>query len=229
MRKMAGYVRVSSEEQSTEGFSLDTQRARIEAYCTMRGLELADVIVDPGVSASKPLRVRPGGARLLELLRRRRVAGVVAFKLDRLFRNCGDCLSNVEAWDRAGVALHLLDLGGSAIDTSTAAGKFFLTVMAGAAELERNQISERTSAVLRHKAACGEYTGGATPYGFRLADDGVRIVAEPTEQRVVERARALRAQGISLRRIAAQLAQDGLTSRAGKPFAVIQIQRLLAA
>jgi site-specific DNA recombinase len=229
MRKVAGYVRVSTEEQSREGISLDTQRARIRAYCAMRGLELVELVEDPGVSASRPLRAREGGRRLLELLRRRRIAGVVAFKLDRLFRNCADCLANVEVWDRAGVGLHLLDLGGSAIDTSSAMGKFFLTVMAGAAELERNQISERTSAVLRHKADRGEYTGGAPPFGYRLAADGVQLEADPSEQRVLARARELRGQGASLRRIAAQLAAEGLTSRTGGGFAVVQVQRLLAA
>jgi DNA invertase Pin-like site-specific DNA recombinase len=65
--------------------------------------------------------VRPGGERLVELLRKRRVARIIAFKLDRLFRNCADCLANVEAWERAGIALHLIDLGGSAVDTSSAA------------------------------------------------------------------------------------------------------------
>jgi DNA invertase Pin-like site-specific DNA recombinase len=229
MRKVAGYVRVSTEEQSREGISLDAQRTRIVAYCAMRGLELVELVEDPGVSASKALKARPGGQRILDLLRRRRVAGVVAFKLDRLFRNCADCLANVEAWDRAGVGVHLLDLGGSAIDTSSAMGKFFLTVMAGAAELERNQISERTSAVLRHKADRGEYTGGAPPFGFRLANDGVRLVEDAAEQRVLARARELRGHGTSLRAIAAQLAAEGLTSRSGGPFAVVQIQRLLAA
>jgi site-specific DNA recombinase len=229
MRKVAGYVRVSTEEQSREGISLDAQRARIAAYCTMRGLELVELVEDPGVSASKALRARAGGQRLLELLRRRRISGVVAFKLDRLFRNCADCLANVEVWDRAGVGLHLLDLGGSAIDTSSAMGKFVLTVMAGAAELERNQISERTSAVLRHKADRGEYTGGAPPFGFRLGEDGARLVEDPGEQAVARRARELRAQGASLRAIAAQLAAEGMTSRSGGRFAVVQIQRLLAA
>jgi DNA invertase Pin-like site-specific DNA recombinase len=229
MRKVAGYIRVSSEEQSREGISMDAQRARIAAYCTMRGLELAETVEDPGVSAAKPLRVRPGGQRLLELLRRRKVSGIVAFKLDRLFRNCADCLANVEAWERAGVALHLIDLGGSAVDTSSAAGKFFLTVMAGAAELERNQISERTSAVLQHKAGRGEYTGGAPPFGFRLADDGVQLVPDLNEQRIIARVRELRDEGVSLRRIAARLAAEGYASRTGNRFAVVQIQRLLAA
>jgi DNA invertase Pin-like site-specific DNA recombinase len=61
MRKVADYVRVSSEEQSREGISLDAQRARIVAYCAMRGLDLVELVEDPGVSAAKPLNARPGG------------------------------------------------------------------------------------------------------------------------------------------------------------------------
>lgn len=222
-----GYVRVSTEEQSKEGYSLQAQRARIEAYCTMRGLRLIEVIEDAGVSAGPPLRTRSGGARLLELVRQRRVSAVVAFKLDRLFRNCVDCLTNAEAWERGGLALHLVDLGGQAVDTSSALGKFFLTVMAAAAELERNQISERTSTVLRHKAENGEYTGGKAPYGFRLGEDGARLEEAPEEQAVVAHVRALRAAGISLRRIARQLEHEGHASRTGGSFAVVQLQRML--
>ena len=59
----------------------------------------------------------------------------VQTKLDRLFRNCQDCLQVTALWDRLGISLHLIDLGGQAIDTSSAMGRFFLTVMGGAAEI----------------------------------------------------------------------------------------------
>lgn len=77
----------------------------------MRGLELFEVIIDAGVSAGKPLAAREGGRRVLELVRARKVNAVVALKLDRLFRNCADCLTVISGWDKAAVALHLVDLG----------------------------------------------------------------------------------------------------------------------
>ena len=83
--------------------------------------------------------------------------------------------------------------------------------------------------MLQHKAKRGEYTGGAPPFGFRLADDGVQLVPDSHEQRIVARVRELRGLGASLRRIAAQLAAEGFASRTGNRFAVVQIQRLLAA
>ncbi len=224
---VVAYVRVSTEEQANEGVSLDAQEARIRAYCAMRGLELAEVVVDAGVSAYKPLADREGGRRVLDMVRTRKVAAVVALKLDRLFRNAADCLDVCGAWDRAGVALHLVDIGGQAVDTSSAMGRFFLTVMAGAAELERNQIAERTSLALQHKRAKGELVG-SVPYGFTLADDGVTLVENEAEQGVIRTVREARDRGLSLRAIAAELERSGVVSRKGRRFEATQIARMTA-
>ncbi len=105
----------------------------------MRNLDLVEIVADPGVSGGKPLASREGGQRLLAALQHRGGArSVVMLKLDRMFRNAGDCLATVEAWERSGIALHVVDLGGNAIDTTSAAGRFMLVVLAGAAEMERN-------------------------------------------------------------------------------------------
>src|ERR1043166_3785486 len=104
-----GYIRVSLAEQAAEGISLDAQRAAIDAYAKMRGLDLVEIVAEPGVSGGKALSTRDGGRRILELVRQRRVRSVVAYKLDRLFRDCQDCLATTAGWDRGGVALHLLD------------------------------------------------------------------------------------------------------------------------
>ncbi|MCH9003026.1 MAG: recombinase family protein, partial [Planctomycetes bacterium] len=87
----------------------------------------------------------------MDALRQRRADSVVMLKLDRGFRNAGDCLTTVEQWERKGIALHVADLGGNAIDTTSAAGRFMLVVLAGAAEMERNLTRERTRAALAVK------------------------------------------------------------------------------
>ena len=225
---VVAYVRVSTEEQALEGVSLDAQEARIRAYCTMRGFALADVVIDAGVSAGKPLASREGGRRVLELLRSRKVAGIVALKLDRLFRNAADCLATVETWDRSGISLHLVDMGGQTVDTSGAMGKFFLTVMAGAAELERNQIRERTSMAMQHMASRGEYTGGEARYGYAVDAAGILAPVE-SEQAVIALARDLRAAGLSLRAVAAELAHRGHVGRTGKPFVACAVSAMVEA
>ncbi len=110
--KAIGYVRCSTQEQADSGLGLDTQTERTRAYCATRKLDLVDVIVDAGVSGGKPSASREGGKRLLGTLRKGGADAMVMLKLDRMFRNAGDCLSTVEKWERPGVALHVVDLGG---------------------------------------------------------------------------------------------------------------------
>jgi len=213
MTKAICYVRVSTQEQASEGVSLEAQEASVRAYCMMRGLEVVEVVIDAGVSAGKPLERREGGRRVLEMVKWGKVGAVVAFKLDRLFRDCADCLSVTRTWDRKDVALHLIDMGGQAIDTSTAMGRFFLTVMAGAAEMERNLIRERTAAALAHKAAKGERVG-QVPYGYRA--DGAMLVEEPAEQSIIRIVVNWRTDGHSIRDIARILNENGVPARGSK-------------
>ena len=69
--------------------------------------------------------------------------------------NAEDALRQTKAWDKAGIALHLVDMGGTGMNTASAMGRMFLTLMAGCAELERNLVAERTASVLAHKKQQG--------------------------------------------------------------------------
>jgi DNA invertase Pin-like site-specific DNA recombinase len=223
--KAVAYIRVSTMEQANEGVSLDAQEARIRAYCTMTGLELVAVIREEGVSGSVPLHRRPAGAELVLAIARKQAAHVVAVKLDRVFRDAVDALEQSRAWDRAGVALHLVDCGGQAIDTRSAVGRMFLTMLAACAELERNLTAERTAAALAHKKANRE-AYSPTPYGFDR--EGSRLVENPTELVAVERIRELAAAGASLRGIARELAAEGIAAKRGgrwHPQTVAEILR----
>lgn len=207
-----GYVRVSTQEQATEGVSLDAQESRIRAYCTMTGLELVQIIREEGVSGSVPLAHRPAGTELVLALARKRGAHVVAVKLDRLFRDAVDALETVRAWDRAGVAMHLIDFGGQTIDTRSAVGRMFLTMQAACVEWVRNQIAENTAAALAHMKA-GRQVYSPTPYGFDRAGD--RLVENPEELAGVDRIRSLHAAGFSLRGIARELELAGIAAKRG--------------
>ena len=184
MENAVGYIRVSTEEQATEGVSIQTQDEKVRAYATRRNLNLIDVVVESGVSEGKPLEEREGGRRVLDLVRSKAVAAVVVVKLDRAFRDAADCLMVTREWDRRGVSFHILDMGRQSIDTSSAMGRIFLTMAAGFVELERNLIRERTSTALQHKKAKGERVG-EVPFGRNLADDGETLIENPREQAVI--------------------------------------------
>ena len=223
-----GYIRVSSDEQAEAGVSLDAQRAKIESYCALRGFELLAVLCDAGVSGYARLGDREQGRALLAWIEAKQVEHVVAVKLDRLFRNALDCLQQVEAWTRQGIGLHILDMGGNAVDTSSAMGRMFLTMAAGFAEMERNLIAERTKAALDRKGERGERLGGHLPYGVEVGADGKTLVASEADKRLIARAKRLKRQRLSLRAIAAKLAAEGYVTRRGRPMTKSTVYNLLS-
>jgi site-specific DNA recombinase len=227
--RVVGYVRVSTIDQAQSGLGVDAQRRAIVAYCEMRGLELVEIHEDNGVSASKPLGDRQAGEALLTALRARRdpVQGVVAYRLDRLFRNTLDALKNIGDWDKAGRALHLIDMGGAALDTSTATGAFFLTVIAAMGELERNMARERTKGAMAVKRSRGQRVSRYAPFGYRFDEAGENLMPEPGEQKVLKRMRTLRGRGKSYQRIADRLTSSGHRNRLGRPWTWKRVSKIL--
>jgi DNA invertase Pin-like site-specific DNA recombinase len=220
-----GYVRVSTEEQAREGVSLNAQEQKLRAYCALMGLELVELIREEGVSGARPLVLRPGGERLAKLVAAGKVEHVVALKLDRLFRDAEDALCQTKAWDKAGVALHLVDMGGQTINTASAMGRFFLSMMASFAELERNLIAERTQQALQHKKASGKVYG-QVPYGLRRVGD--RLEPDPREQAIIARIIEAHRNGKSLRVIARELEAEGVATKQGGKWTAGTVHSILA-
>lgn len=221
--RVVGYIRVSTNEQATEGVSLAAQRAKLTAYALALDLELVAIVEDAGLSA-KTLD-RPGLQSALGMLRGGMADGILVVKLDRLTRSVRDLGDLVETYFAS--KFTLLSVGDS-IDTRSASGRMVLTILTTISQWEREAIGERTSAAMQHLRSIGAYTGGLPPYGFRLGDDG-NLWREEAEQAVIEAARDLRLSGLSLRGIASELARIGISSRAGRVFDAQQVRRMLAA
>ncbi len=210
------YIRVSTQEQAQHGVSLDAQESRIRAYAIVRELDIMACIREEGVSAAKVLASRPGGQELLALLAAKKAQHVVALKLDRLFRDAADCLNQTRAWDRADVAMHLVDMNGMALSTGSAMGRMFLTMAAGFAELERNLISERTKAALAYKKEQGVRLG--RPPLSRDADDAV----------LVARIHDMQTAQLTLREMAAVLEAEGFHTKKGGRWAPETLRKIMA-
>jgi len=219
-----GYARVSTTEQSTDGVSLDAQTERIESYCRAVGLELREVITDPGVSGGKPLGERPGGAELLREVKAGGVAAVVAVKLDRLFRSALDALKTLEDWEKMGIATHLIDQGGAVTGNGSAIGKLLITMLAGVAELERGLISERTKAALAYKKANLE-PYSPTPLGYQRQGD--RLIPDAREAQTIRLILDLRGQGYSYRAIAAELRRRRIPTKRGGRWEAATVRRIV--
>lgn len=209
--KVIGYVRVSTDEQATDGVSLEAQRAKLQAYAALYDLELVEVVADAGESA-KTLN-RPGLQRAMAMLKQGGADGMLIAKLDRLTRSVGDWQMLIDGFfgDQAGKQLMSV---ADSIDTRTAAGRLVLNVLLSVAQWERETIGERTKDALQHKIRNRERCGKVR-FGFDLAADGFRLVTNDIEQAAIRTMHDLRAAGQSYREIASALARRGIVTKEG--------------
>ena len=208
-----GYVRVSTQEQVSEGVSLDAQRDKLRTYCRLHGIKLIDIKADEGISGGT--LERPGLQAALEMIRRGRANTLIVVKLDRLSRSLRDVCTLVEEFF-SDERYHLLSLCGM-VNTHSAAGRMVLMNLANYAQFEREMISERTRDALRHMLAQGVRLGPA-PYGYEFSHDvdseGRRLLVPlEHEQEVLCKIKGMRAEGLKLHEIARRLNEDKIPAR----------------
>jgi len=198
---VVGYCRVSTEQQATEGVSLEAQRERIASWCAHHAYSFdpAAVFEDRGISG-KRIDNRPELRKALDLVCREKGV-LVVYSLSRLARSTKDAIAIAERLDKAGADLVSLS---EDINTTTASGKMIFRLLAVLAEFERDLVAERTRNALARKRTKGERLG-QVPYGVRLDADGCTLTPDTAEAEAVAFARARRADGWSLRRIARAL------------------------
>lgn len=204
MDKIAiGYARVSTDKQE----SIPVQQARIAAWCEAHGYTLEASHQDQ--LSGKAADNRPGlQAALADV---KRVRGVlVVYSLSRFSRSTQHCLAMVDQLAKS--KCHLVSLSEN-IDTTTAMGEFFFTLMAGLAQLERKLIAERTLASLDAKRARGERISRHEPYGWRFVR-GV-LVEVPDEQTTLRQIIAWGEIGHTPGRIAGALDERGIPTKQG--------------
>ncbi len=215
-----GYVRCSTVEQAIEGLSLQAQRSRIASWCEATGAELVEVIEDAGVSGTRPLADRSGGARIASLLAPRNpsVDAVVVSRLDRLGRDAAETLSYFKAFAKGSVGLVSI---ADRLDLSTPQGRAMAGVSAVFSELERALIAQRTADAIAELRSRGKVYG-AVPFGWDR--EGDRLVLDDTEQRVLTRIRRLRGRGLSYDRIARSLNGSGVPAKRGGTWHAMSVR-----
>lgn len=219
-RRAVAYIRASKEEAK---LGPEAQRAQLEAFAVRESITIVAWHHDQGVSGGAEMEDRPAlVAALIEM----RAAGAGLFlvaKRDRLARDRAIAALIERDVHKAGARVQSADGVGNGDDLSDNLLRGMLDLFA---EHERGVIRMRTRAALAAKKARGE-TLGAAPYGFRYQEGS--LVQSDAEQGVLAVVRELRAAGMSLRQIGAELGKRGLVSRVGRPFAPMQIGRMLAA
>ena len=216
--RVAIYTRVSTEDQAKEGFSLDAQRERLEAYCKARGWTIAKTYVDDGHSGRDTKR--PAYQRMIE--ERGEWDTLLVIKMDRIHRNSRnfmEMMENLQGWGRNFVSAT------ESFDTSTAMGRFVMDIIQRIAQLESEQIGERVYMGMSQKARTGPgLLGFSIPLGFEVQEG--RLTVNPAEAKLVREifdrclagetteqiAEALNARGARAKRAAAGATQGFCTS-----------------
>jgi DNA invertase Pin-like site-specific DNA recombinase len=255
LKKLIGYVRVSTDKQGKTRLGLESQLAALQAHAASVGGVLVRVYeeVESGRDDARPELAKA-------LAHARRIKATVVFaKLDRLSRSARFLLGLVDAMEQTDATLIFADFPSI---PEGPMGRFILTQMAAVAELEAGLISARTKAALRTFVEQGmvpkrlkeQYPAGvpdelvdlfagklgaARPGGKRLTWDesfrGCIRSAEVRRERAVAAysdiftfVREMKADGLSLRQIAGRLNEEGHTTRKGAPWNPVQVGRVLA-
>jgi len=158
--KAAGYIRVSTTEQATEGHSLDAQHEAIASYTCQRGWELVQVYVDTGLSGTRA--DRPALQRLLHDAEQGAFEVVVVHAVDRFYRNLQGLLKTLNHLHQHGVTFISI---GENMDFTTPWGKLALAVLGTLAEIYIDKLSAETKKGKRARAMKGLYNG-SLPLGY---------------------------------------------------------------
>jgi site-specific DNA recombinase len=226
-KRAIGYCRVSTDEQSRNGLSMDGQEAKIRAFAKSQGWDLTEMYSDPGYSG-KDLN-RPGISRMIEDAEAGRFDAVLVYKVDRLSRKMKDLwhlLENVFEPHRIGFKSI-----SESFDTVSPTGRAFLGMLSVFAQLERDQTRERIKDALAHKKSKKEWVG-RPPYGFKILkrDDshgGIakdkHLTVKEDEARIVKLIFQARSRGRGLTDIVRMLQHKGINTRKWSPIGISKI------
>jgi site-specific DNA recombinase len=208
MKKVGIYIRVSTLEQAQEGYSVGEQKERLIAFCKAHGWLIADIYVDGGYTGTN--LNRPGVQKLISDVGN--IDVVLVYKLDRLSRSQRDTLYLIEeVFLPNGIDFVSMQ---ESFDTATPFGRAMIGILSVFAQLEREQIRERTRMGSIARAREGLYQGGIYfPIGYNYTDG--KLTINEYEAIQVRKIYEWYLEGMSPVKIAERLRGEGYTNRYG--------------
>ena len=195
-KKIAGiYIRVSTEDQAREGFSLGEQEEKLKQLCSYKEYEVFKVYCDAGISA-KDTEHRPQFQEMIKDIKSGKINYIVAYKLDRVTRSVRDLEELISMLEKYNCYL-VCDRDD--VNTSTANGRFFVRMLTVLSQLEIEITSERTKFGLNGAIKCGHLPGKLS-LGFKKDGNKKTIIDESTSP-VITRIYDLYLQGKSYQQI----------------------------
>lgn len=231
-KTIAIYVRVSTEEQADEGFSIQAQLQTLRTHAKLHQYIIHDEYVDEGISG-KSIENRPELNRLLTDAKKGLFDEVIVWKVNRISRSMTDLLYISNKLESHSVAFKSFS---EPFDTGNASGKFLMQMMGAVAELERNTIVDNVKLGMKQRAQQGKWNGGSA-LGYKSVETGgnsnrkrkeTRLVIIENEAAIVRLIFDKYANGQGLRSIANELNHLGYQTKMGGTFSVTTIKGILS-
>lgn len=222
-KRVGIYVRVSTEMQSAEGYSIDGQINQIKEYCNFHHFEVKDIYADRGISGKS--MNRPALQRMLHDANKGHIDCVMVYKTNRLARNTSDLLKIVEDLHKQNVEFFSLS---ERMEVNTSSGKLMLQILASFSEFERNTILENIYTGQHQRALEGYYQGNL-PLGYNnIPDNKKDLMINQHEANIVKYIFESYAKGHGYRKIANALNHKGYVTKKGNPFSISAVTYILS-
>lgn len=205
-KKVAIYTRVSTTNQAEEGYSIDEQIDKLKMYCEAMDWKVSEIYTDAGFSGSK--LTRPAMEKMITDIGLKKFDTVIVYKLDRLSRSVRDTLYLVKDVFTKN-EIDFISLSES-IDTSSAMGSLFLTILSAINEFERENIKERMTMGKIGRAKSGKSMMWAkTAFGYSHNQETGILEINPLEASIVEQIFNEYLKGTSITKLRDKLNEDG--------------------
>ena len=221
MKRVIGYVRVSSLIQKEKGNSIPNQIEKIESYCKLNGYELVDILKDDGISGMSKSK-RKDYLKLIDIMEDRNIGGVVVNDLSRIGRKMSDVVEFVDLVKKKQIEFHSIKEG---INNVSNVGGLIINILSSINQFEVEMLRSRISEVKQYKKSKNVVYGNLI-YG--KSKDGNRLIDNIDELKTIKYMKYLRKKGYSYFKISDRLNKRNIKSKNGNQWYGSGVRNILS-
>ena len=211
MKKVIGYVRVSSLVQKEKGNSIPNQISKIKSYCKLNEYELIDILSDDGISGMSKSK-RKDYLKLIDIISNKDIDGVIVNDLSRIGRKMSDVVEFIDSMKKKNIEFHTIKEG---INNDSNVGGLIINILSSINQFEVEMLRNRISEVKQYKKSNDLVYGNLI---FGKSKDGERLIDNVDELKVIKYMKNLRKRGYSYFKISDRLNQRNIKSKNGNQW-----------